>query len=238
MRASLLIAALLLTAAAPADKKPKGMVITPASAEGAIILRAPRMPIEYVIGISAYDPVERQLKSGTFSGGWADVEVKRMKEGRNASDYFVRKVKPGSYVFRAISQQSAWANCYHAKTFQFEVKPGEVLYLGAFDGATALMQLQENIVRSGRLSVQSGNVAHYFDDIPAPPLERADDAALAAAQAKLRADMPTITSPLRAAAIKPATFGTGRDLFGLQRICGGWHKKKGKPIAEPGNPAE
>ena len=226
-------AAFLLGAAAPAEKKSSGPAITPSSAEGAIILRAPRLPIEYVIGISAYDPVARQLKSGTFSGGWADIEVKRMKPEREAVEYFIRKVKPGSYVFRDVSQQTAWANCFHAQTFQFEVKAGEVLYLGAFDGPAAVLQLQANVVRSGRLSVQQGNVAHYFDGVPAPPLLPADEAAVAQAQAEVKAELPAMTSPVRAAKISPATFGTGKDLFGLQRVCGGWHKKKGKPIAVP-----
>ena len=44
----------------------------------------------------------------------------------------------------------------------------------------------------------------------------------------VKAGLPKSISAPKAAQSAPARFGTGNDLFGIQRICGGYYTKNAK----------
>jgi hypothetical protein len=70
-----------------------------------------------------------------------------------------------------------------------------------------------------------------------PTLAPIDEAQLAAVAAMVKTRMPKTTAAPRAVQFAPARFGTGHDLFGMRRICGGYYqgKAKGTPAQPPAN---
>ena len=112
------------------------------------------------------------------------------------------------------------------------MRPGEVVYLGEIDARSHVAELERLAVMTGRTSVRSGNVAHFFDGVSPPAFKPVDEAGLTAATAMVRARMPRTTVAPRAAEFAPARFGTGRDLFGTSRLCGGYYAGRARPEAE------
>lgn len=221
LRASLV--ALLIATPALAEPKPAKIAITPGSTEAAVLVRAPRLSVTYTLGISRFDPVAQNLLTGSFSGGWVNVLVDGGVPGHS---YVLRKVKPGTYVIRDVSQQHYWAVCFGDATRQFSIAPGQLLFLGDFDGATAIAELHANVRSNpGHGRAQQGTIHHYLDNVTPPRLTEPDAMALAAAAAWLKAESPGTTAAPVAATLTPAKFGTGVTLFG-QRACGGYFKKK------------
>lgn len=230
LRRLLAAGCVLLAAEAPSQGKAKPFVIAPGGPDSAVIFIVPRLSVRYMIGMSRYDPVNRQLGGGSYAGGPADTEIDRLRPGQTEWLINVRKLKPGTYVFRDVTQQRTWGICYHAASYQFRLEPGQVLFLGEFDGRREIAELQRRAVASGQ-TVSDGRLYHYFDDVPPPPIDPGSERSLQQARDYVASALPQVTSPVERAKLEPATFGTGSDLFGTERICGGWHKKKGKAPA-------
>jgi len=229
---SALAATLIAFAAAPAAAaKPADIAIAADSPGAVLILKAPDLPpaptfrTAYRLALQSYDPAEQKMVGGPFgAGALFQARPKDFVDG-----YLILEVKPGTYAFQSFSQQDYWALCFNGGSFQFKVRPGEVLYLGAFDAAAHAIELQTLAVSSGRTSTRNSNPVHFFDTVTPPLLAPADEAGLAAVAAMMKARMPKTTVAPKAAVLTPARFGTGRDLFGLQRICGGYYQGKAKP---------
>ena len=213
---------------AAAGQKAAKIAITPASPNAAVVIKAPALRTPpgyksaYKINLESYDPVNRQMRGGPFAGTVTIAAQPQLFAG----DYLVADLKPGTYVLRDFSRQDHWALCFNGNSVQFTVRPGEVLYLGSFDAQAQLGELQRQATMSGRLST-TGAPVHFFDIAP-PVLLPAGEADLAPVAAMMKAAMPGTTVAPRAAALTPARFGTGRDLFGLSRICGGYYAGKAK----------
>jgi hypothetical protein len=233
MRLAIVFAAAFACAsAASAEQNPAKIAITPQSERGAIIMRAPDLPkprgsyiSSYKIGLKVYDPVNQAMRGGPFGG---NVLI-AARPSLFAQGYLVSDVRPGTYVITDFSRQDLWALCFHDNSVQFTVRPGEVVYLGDFDARFHVMELEQMAISSGRTSLRQGNLAHFFDDVTPPRLKPGTETDLPQVAAALRAAMPKTTVAPTLAAFSPARFGTGRDLFGLQRICGGYYTGKAKP---------
>jgi len=221
-------------AAAPAaaSQDPNKIAITPTSTNAAIILKAanlrpaPTFKTAYRIGLQIYDPEVQKMRGGPY-GGSATIaaQPKLFVDG-----YLVIDLKPGTYAFRDLSQQDYWALCFHDESLQFTVKPGELLYLGELDVPRHVAQLQILAIMTGKTSTR-GEPVHFFDGVSPPAMTPADEAGLAAAAAMAKARMPKTSVAPKAATLSKARFGTGNDLFGLMRICGGYYQKAAKPPA-------
>ncbi|HEX2764722.1 MAG TPA: hypothetical protein VHM92_12880 [Allosphingosinicella sp.] len=221
--------------AAPAlAKDVAGFAVTSGSSEAMIIFKAPDIPrppgykTSWRMGMQGYDPVEQKLQGGPFGGN----ETLAGRPKSFVDGYLVEMVKPGTYVFRDFSRQDFWSLCFNGASLQFTIKPGEVLYLGEFDAAKHTVELERLSVMTGRTSAYNGHPVQFFDTVSPPAFAPADEAGLAAAAAMVKARMPKTTVTPKAATFSPARFGTGKDLFGTQRICGGYYTKKAKPAAE------
>lgn len=226
----LAIAAALAAAAVPAAAKdPAKIAITPGSPNGAVILKAAQLPPPpgyasgYRISLQTYDPAEKTMRGGPYGGG-ATFAAKRKAF---VDGYMVLEMKPGTYAFHGFSRQDYWALCFNGGSLSFNVQPGEVVYLGEMDVAMHAEELQRLAITSGRVSTTGSNPVHFFDTVT-PPAVAVDEAGLAGAAAMVKARMPKTTVAPKAATYAPARFGTGNDLFGLQRICGGYYQKKAK----------
>jgi hypothetical protein len=225
-----LAAAIAIAVAAPAAAKDVAdFAITPASTDALIIFRAPDIPrppgykTSWRMGLQSYDPAEQKLQAGPFGGS----ETLAGRPKSFVDGYLVEVVKPGTYVFRDFSRQDYWTLCFNGGSLQFTVRPGEVLYLGDFDAARHILELQSLAVSTGQTSTR-GKPVQFFDTVSPPAFAPVDEAGLAAAAAMVKAHMPKTTVAPKAARFSPARFGTGNDLFHIQRICGGYYAKKAK----------
>ena len=224
-------AAVLLTAAAAVPALAKDvadMAITPGSAEALIVFKAPDIPrppgykTSWRMGVQSYDPVEQKLQGAPFGG----METLAGRPKSFVDGFLVEVMKPGTYVFRDFSRQDLWSLCFNGDSLRFTIKPGEVLYLGELDAVKHVQELESLSVMTGRTTARNGNPVQFFDTVSPPAFAPVDEAGLAAAAAMVKARMPKTSVAPRAAKFEPARFGTGKDLFGTKRICGGYYTKK------------
>ena len=230
----LFLAALLAaatTSTAGAEQKAAKIAITPGSEMAAIILQAPDLPkpmgsyiSSYKIGIKKYDAANQALQGGPYAGSL----LLSARPSLFAQGYLVSDLKPGTYVITELSRQDLWALCFHDNSLQFTVKPGEVLYLGHFDAAFHIAELQMKAIVGHKMSLRGGSLAHFFDNVTPPKLTPGTSADLTSVAAMVKSSMPKTTVAPQLAQFQPARFGTGRDLFGLTRICGGYWTGKAK----------
>lgn len=230
-----IVAALAIGTAMPGtagSKTPDKLVLAPESDTALVVIKtdfwqpAPSMRSAFKLILSAYDPAEEKLLGGPFAGGGLfEAQKKNFADG-----YLIAPLKPGRWVFQAYQQQDKWALCFNAASLQFEVKPGEVVYLGEFDAVSHRHQLERQAVMSGKIAIRGYGFADFFDLPNGPQLRPVDEGQIAAVRAMLASRAPQVTAPVRAAAYSPAKFGTGSTLF-AERRCGGYFTtgaKKGK----------
>lgn len=188
----------------------------------------------YALNMARFSPEEHASLANSF-GGWASLTgVGKMNQIRG---YYLTKAKPGSYVFMSLAVKS-WGVCYNGDTQTFDVKAGEVTFVGRYDPRDSLVELSE-AVRHGRLPsmAKTTDINFLFDAsrlvlTPAEQLEpwRPE------LEAWLKNEQPGVNAPIVAAKVVPTHFNTGRDAFGMRRICGGYYAKKDKPPSEAKTP--
>ena len=209
-------------------KAPDKQVLTPQSEDALVVIKtdfwqpAPSMKSAFKIALSRFDPAERKLMGGPFSGVLIEAQRKNFADG-----YLIKPIKPGRWVFQSYSQQDKWALCFNASSWQFDVKPGEVVYLGEFDALSHRDQLTEQAMRSGKVMISGYGFADFFDLPEGPRLKPIDETQLDAVRSAIARHAPQVTAPVRAADYSPAQFGTGSTLF-ADRRCGGYFTTKAK----------
>ncbi len=223
---------LALATSAAATQKAEKIAVGPGSERGVVILKAPDIPISYPyqtgyrLTLRIYDAEHEAMKGGPY-GGTATFDA---KSSLFYDGYLVMDVKPGTYVISEFSRQDIWALCFHDSSVQFTVAAGEAVYLGELDAVAHVRELEQKAVSSGRV-ISHGEPMHFFDDITPPRLRLPAGSDLAAVQRMMQARMPKTTATPEAAVYQPARFGTGSDLFGINRICGGYWTGSAKPRA-------
>lgn len=108
-------------------------------------------------------------------------------------------IKPGRWAFQSYSQKNKWALCFNASSWQFEVTPGEVIYLGEFDALRHRRQLTEQAPLSGKVSISGYGFADFFDLPEGPRFKAIDDTQLTAVREVLGRRAPLVTAPVHAA---------------------------------------
>jgi hypothetical protein len=209
-------------ATAPA-KSPDKLSLNPSSKTALVIIKADwwrpalNMRSAFKLALSAYDPAEKKLLGGPFAGGAVfEAQDKNFAEG-----HLIAEIKPGRWTFQSYSQQDLWALCFNAASYQFEVKGGEVVYLGQLDALRHRQELGEQVVRTGKIAINGYGFADFFDLPDGPHLASIDDEQLDAVRDMLGRRARLVTAPVRAAEYSPASFGTGSTLL-AQRRCGGY----------------
>jgi hypothetical protein len=221
---------LAVATVAAATQKAEKIAIQPGSERAALIIKAVDVPISppyqtgYRLTLSKYDAEHEAMQGGPYGGKAVfDAKTKLFYDG-----YLVMDVKPGTYVISDFSRQDRWALCFNENSVQFTVSPGEVLYLGELDAVGHVRELERKAVSSGRLIYTSSPI-HFFDDVTPPMLKPVSEDDLAAVRRMMQARMPRTTVEPKAAAFRPARFGTGRNLLGMSRICGGYYTGSAQP---------
>jgi hypothetical protein len=209
--ASLLaFAALILAAPALAESNPAKVRLTERSAKGAVLIRVPVQPFTYALQFS------KDGKSGFLS------RVYLMKVKPAAAPGFAwiaRTLSPGRYRLDSMWQQGRWSACLERGTFEVEVKPGRIHYVGTLDTDTVLRSLQDQAAAAGETS-QAGTAyyqSHGKTEIP--PLGDRDEAALAAARAFAEQSMNGSARLVELAPVRQTTFGTSAAGKAI-KICG------------------
>jgi hypothetical protein len=135
--------------------------------------------------------------------------------------YLAYNVKPGPYLFVVYSQQLAWAACLHKATLAFDVRPGEIVFLGEFDPTPQSAFMAQEASKNGEQTATYGELYWYYDSVPPPalgfPKGKAEE--LSAAEQYVRSNLPKVQGPIRAAEYRSAHFIVGKDMWG-NPACG------------------
>ena len=229
---ALAICGIVLPAGAEAAK-PDTLALTPDAQTALVVIKtaswkpAPNMKSAFKLVLSAYDPAAQKIVGGPYSGSVL-IEA---RERNFAEGYLLAPIKPGRWVVQSYSQQDLWALCFNAASLQFDVKPGEVVYLGDFDALAHRRQLIERTVRTGKTSLRGVAFADFFDLPDSPRFAPVDGGQLDAVREMLGRQAPLVTAPVRAVEFAPAQFGTGSTLF-AERKCGGYFAVGAKAKSE------
>lgn len=186
----------------------------------------------YQLNIARFSPQEHASLANPL-GGW--VNLGRVGGKNQPRAYYLAKAKPGSYVLLSMSVMN-WGVCYNADSRTFDVKAGEVTFIGRYDPASSLMELSQAVGSGALPSYARSTDINYLFDSSRPGLTAPEQLEpwRPGLEAWLKAERPGVTAPVVAAQVTPTHFNTGRDAFGLQRICGGYYAKKDKAPAADG----
>lgn len=223
--------AMLALALSACAAVPKDIALDASSGQGLIVIEADALRSgatlpQFSLSIARFSPEAHRLASTPF-GGWAGVNSAAAKDGRV---WLVGRADPGAYVITALTHQATWHACFNGGTRAFTVEPGKVVFLGRIDPAPALFALATELP-----SYSMNGQNHFAMDKSLPFVPAAEIADWEAPVAGyLKAAYPNVVAPVTAVASTATTFNTGRDAFGLQRVCGGYYAPRGK--AEEASP--
>ena len=213
-----LAALAVATLAACANSDPAAMSLDQGSSKAVVLMALTPVDVPYDIWLDVYDE-KNQSTEATAIGGTAHFKI------GPGQRYAAAPITPGTYVVYSLDQQTRWRACFHAASVAFDVRPGELVYMGLFDPSSVLDALRSEVMRRGDLESRNSETFQYLDGIPPPFFEfpTGRDSELVRIQEYVRTAMPKVRGTVRLAEYRPAKFGTGHNLFGT-RICGGYFK--------------
>lgn len=207
---SIVLAIAICTAApAGAQKEPGKIKLSAASKDGAVLVRVPVQPF----------PSALQFSKNGKSGFMSRVYLMKVDPGASGFQYIARTLSPGRYRLDSVWQQGHWGACLENGTFEFDVRPGEIAYVGTLRTDVLLQSLQQRAVASGK-AVQAGT--SYFlshGGTEGPLVEGTDQTGLAAAREFAEVSMNSSGELVRLANLQSAQFatsGAGRAI----KVCG------------------
>jgi len=215
MRAATITALFLIAAPAPAapasaESNPAKVRLTAESAKGAILIRVPVQPFTYALQFS------KDGKSGFLSR----VYLMKVKAGAAPGDAWIsRTLSPGRYRLDSMWQQGQWSACLESGTFEVDVKPGRIAYVGTLHTDRILADLQRQAVAAGK-TVQAGT-SYYLshNKTAAPPLGDRDGAGTAAARTFADQGMNGSGKLVELGTVREVTFATSKSGKAI-KICG------------------
>jgi hypothetical protein len=206
----LAIAALTLAAPAVAESNPAKVRLTAQSGKGAVLIRVPVQPFTYALQFS------KDGKSGFLTRVYL-MKVKPDPAPGHA--WIARTLGPGRYRLDSMWQQGHWSACLEGGTFEVEVRPGRIAYVGTLHTDAILRDLQRQAVEAGK-TVQTGT-AYYLshNKTVVPPLGDRDEAGLQAARSFADQGMGGSGNRVELATVRQVTFGTSKSGKAI-KICG------------------
>jgi hypothetical protein len=168
--------------------------------------------------IYKYSPEEQELDNESLSINGLPISSPDLS-------YHLVKAKPGYYAFAAVSQQHNWVVCFNEETYYFEVKPGQVSFIGIADLGKNLVDLQRKAVRNRYVS-SNNEIYHYTKGVLPPQVENAKDNTNMFFKFSnfVNKEYPNITAPIKVAELKNGSFTSGWDIFKSQESCWGYYK--------------
>lgn len=191
---------------------PANVDITPTSDRGLIVVEAEPAP-SFHISVGAGGPIEAGyfLTLARYPQG-ASVTSPPVLDSRwvhlrarpsGARAFHAIDAAPGTYVLEALNAGLSWGSCFNSATISFDLRPGEVLYLGSFSPAETLADISTNLPSS----VPAGSVRYVYNR-SAPTFTQSDvrEQKVSEIQAFLSATYPGVHAPVRFADLQPAAF--------------------------------
>jgi hypothetical protein len=215
-----IVGVLLLSACAttPPDK----IFFAPDAADGLVVMEIVPTQASYQIEAASFEPAQSRIESKGYF----------VLNGSPATRYAVSRAKPGVYALTAVSVQTTWYDCFNGGTVAFEVKPGEVTFLGKLDARPALADIARQLP-----GYSMNSQKFYVLDTPRPALTAPAD--IAGWQGELTPFLagvyPNVTAQTKPAEMKPAIFASGWSLLG-QKVCYGYFNRA-KDQPDPAKPA-
>lgn len=168
----------------------------------------------FFVSVRAFDPTDGTLVKPLAGGG---VPMTSLNSFALQRHFVVGMADPGLYALEAVRVGINWAACFDGGTQSFEVRPGEVTFVGLLDPRPTLVQLARQMPNRA-----SGTEPHHLLGVPRPHLTPPPE--LPGWRDQLRAELaarfPKVTAELREADLRPITFKPGRGLLG-ERMCDG-----------------
>jgi hypothetical protein len=227
-----LVAAAAALSLAACAGVPKDVQFDSSAKQGLIVIETEpptgilRAQSEYALSVSSFSLEEGRFTSNPFKG-WANIGG--IGKAQTERGFIVGRAAPGVYAIQALTVGGHWGVCFNGGSYAFEVKPGEVTYLGVLEPRGHLVEIMTlpQLARS--------NEFFYVFDRPKPALKPADPAGewKPRVRAFLDKNYPGVAAEPAAAALTPVTFNTGKDAFGLQKLCGGYYAKPAKVSGKP-----
>ena len=195
---------------------PTKLTLTPEDDRAVVLMKVPTGMLDYSIVVAPFDAEKQTIEASSFNAA-GDYAV----PSGNTNEYIGKLLKPGTYVFQEYYGQGHWSLCFHEDTLSFDVKPGEVLYLGEFKSRFHMSEIGVKATQAGETRTSAVR-NYYFDDISSPRLSNANqnNEELPAVKAYVAQNMPNVNGEVKLATFKPTSFNTGRGLIG-DRMCGG-----------------
>lgn len=206
----LAVAAFVLAAPAFAESNPAKVRLTETSGKGAVLIRVPVQPFPYALQFS---------KDGK-SGFMTRVYLMKVKTGAEPGyAWIARTLSPGRYRLDSMWQQSRWSVCLEGGTFEVDVKPGRIAYVGTLHTDLILTDLQRQAVAAGRTTQVGTSYYLSHNKTVVPPLGGRDEAGTRAARAFADSGMNGSGRLVDLGTVRQVSFATSRSGKAI-KICG------------------
>ena len=196
---------------------PATIEVGSSSSKALLVVQVDPIPEKAGVHFQTFRSDNHQLDQRSAEAGSAYILEKNNRSG----SYLVAEVVPGNYVMADISQQGHWVLCLHEHTVSFQVKSGQVLFVGKFNAAPHLAQLQ-SLAKGNPVSLNA-ETYFYFDNIIPAMILAPSNSDVAALKTHLAEHFSRVSAPIQVAELKADYFLTGRDAFRTQRVCGGFY---------------
>lgn len=203
------LAALMVTQPAEAQKRPEKIALSPNSDKGAVLIRVPAMPFPYALQFS---------KNGK-SGFMSRVYIMKVEAAPAGYLYIARTLAPGRYRLDNVWQQGLWTACLEQGTFEFTINPGKVAFIGTFEVNGVLREIQSQAVAQGKSVVHGTDYMQGQASISTDMVTRRDDSDLSEARQFAESKMNSSGELVELSDLSNTRFATSE--FGKAiKICG------------------
>jgi hypothetical protein len=205
----LAFAAFVLAAPAFAESNPAKVRLTEKSGKGAILIRVPVQPFSYALMFS---------KDGK-SGFLTRVYMMQVKAGPRGDSWIARTLSPGRYRLDSMWQQGHWSACLEKGTFEVEVRPGRIAYVGRLDTDALLADLQRQAIAAGKTTQAGTSYYLSHNKTAVPPLGGRDEEGTSEARAFAQDGMNGSGRLVDLGNVRDVSFATSKSGKAI-KICG------------------
>lgn len=179
--------------------------LTPESEKGAILVSAPMSFFPYYLQFGRIDHEANEIVL-------PPARIGQMNSLSNRGGYMILQLQPGPYVLVDFVFQTGWSLCFHEESIRFDVKAGQIAYLGEFDGSSQSSQVAELARENNDTKAAFERRFRYSEDIGAPLLTPPDAESLEAAQVFVSENMVEASAEVVPAEITPVSWLQGGPL--------------------------
>lgn len=160
----------------------------------------------YFLTFSRY-PKDASADAPPALGDW--VHVNMPAPGKTTGRFWAEPAPAGTYVLEALNVGGgvSWGSCFNKATIAFDVRPGEVVYLGELSPRPVFQDIAANLPSA----LQVGTYRYVFDRT-APAFTPSALTPQKAAEITdfLKRVYPQVDAPLKSGTLRPATFRSGK----------------------------